>query len=1170
MKKTWSIFLSLAMVLCLGLAVLTAQSRQGAVAAAEIPAFVRTDSLTAQNEDGTAKVAEGTTAALVDRTVVGGGTIKALSVGAGEEAILDFDLPDDTTSGSVILFGDNLNTATVGIWVGETSSWFDNSAPALIGESSANGAVKVNFADSAWLDAGRKVLRVRVTGGTDAALFSAAVLPDSVIPVIGAGEQMTLSHLSFEQLAYVIYLGGGANGLGTFLNNGAPVMHTVGPAIFNVYVSAGVSEIAVDYAVLADGQLRVRDASASAGANGDPAAFTAIENGAALDLSGYGTLTYDGQTCYLLQFIAYNGANAFLDFFTVRTTAAPDQAIISMRTDSLTASAEQASILSVSGADVVLDAQEGTVPGEQNYNNVLRFDEASEEAVFEFNLPNTSTGGQVRLFGSNLDALKVGIWNPADGSWYHLADAAYQGDSKYGVLVAGFGNTTWYDAGQKIIRLRLWEVSGEARLHRITVVDGVTPVLGLDESLTVGHLTAEESLYALYYGNGLKTYFNDKAEAGLHLNPGMAIWELKVTASANFLHVSLDAMTPTGFGLRDASQNAAPDGNPADYIAVQSGSQIDLSGFGILDPDGQAGSGDEYYLVHLFGWNAGDSILRSFTVQPIFNDAVVTFEAMDNANSGVPEQTYTWFAVGSEEEKQHYFADASLGSDYEAIFEAGNQGLVPGTANGGSFATRNARQFTIDGDQAQSLIYEFRLPAATQSAVIKVYGTSGYRLIVHTQNSIYRQTLLPDEAMGANTWGLAFYTLDESFFTAGDGVIRVELVAEAKNQQIFGISVQTGETLSLEESVQIAPFSEESYLYAVSATQPNLYYLNSDVPSWYLVGGSSITYRVQIPDEQDTLLVAATASGAIGVEVSTDGALFENLFTVNNNGGGITATEIGEVDVSSAKTVWIRTTGGPGFLVYLNLSYPAEAGTVFTFDTFTADEFSHIADLSAADPSSPVPYGYVGLSHRDFSRTGRRIGFMAAAPEGASIVYAFDFDASAIWEEDGQNKLYLNLRAIFGTYNIWISDNLNFTGNVVTASGSAPRDLVLDASSVLTQTVAADGIKTIYVKISHNNAEPDTNMGGGLDFIFESLGMYADGSKGSGWPNDSNFDYDDAPDYEHNPGLPALPEDPEPVTGTENFGGQSCVATGAGSSLLLCLVVGGAAVIFFKKGGKRV
>ncbi len=1170
MKKSLSIFLSLAMALFAGLAVLTAGPKDAA-AAAEVPAFVRTDSLTAQNEDGTAKVADLTTSALVDRAVVGGGTIKALSVGAGEEAVLDFDLPDGTTGGSVILFGDNLNTATVGIWTGE--SWFDNAAPALIGESSANGAVKVTFADSAWLDAEQKILRVRVTGGTDAALFTAAVLPDSVIPVIEGGEQMTLSHLSYEQLAYVIYLGGGANGLGTFLNNGDPVMQLVGPAIFNVYVSADVAEIAVDYAVLADGQLRVRDASASAGANGDPSAFQVIEQGVPLDIASYGTLTYDGQECYLLQFIAYNGANAFLDYFTVRTVAAPDSPIASLRTDSLTASAAQASIVSVSGADVVLDAQEGTVPGEQNYNNVLRFDEAAEEAVFEFDLPEDSAGGQIRLFGSNLDALNVGIWNPADGgSWYQIEDAAYLGDSKYGVLMAGFGNSTWYDAGQKIIRIRLWEVSGEARLHRVTVVDGTSPVLGLDESLTVGHLTAEESVYALYYGNGLKTYFNDKAEAGLHLNPGMAIWELKVSAAANELELTLNTMTATGFGVRDASQNAAPDGNPANYIAVQSGAQIDLSGFGILDPDGQADSGDEYYLVQLMAWNAGDSILRSFTAQPLFNDADVVFDPLDNANTEVPEQAYTWFAVGSEEEQQHYFADASLGSDYVAIFESGNEGLVPGTANGGSFAARNARQFTLSGDQAQSLIYEFRLPADTQSAVVKVYGTSGYRLVVHTQNSTYRRTLAPDEAMGSNAWGLSFYTLDESFFTAGDGVIRVELVAEAKNQQIFGLSVQTGETEVLGESVQISPFSEGAYRYAVSAAQPNLYYLNSDIPSWYLVGGSSVTYRVQIPEGRDTLLVAATASGAIGVEISTDGSLFESLFAINNNGGGITATEIGEVDVSSAKTVWIRTTGGPGFLVYLNLSYPAEAGTVFSFDTFTADEFSHICDLSAADPSEPVTYGYVGLSHKEFSRTGRRIGFEAAAPDGASIVYAFDFDADAIWEENGQNKLYLNMKAIFGTYNIWVSDNLNFEGNVVTTSGTAPRDVVFDASQVLTQAVAENGIKTIYVKISHNNAQADTNMGGGLDFIFETLGMFADGSKGSGWPNDGNFDYDDAPDYEHNPGLPALPEDPEPVTGTEVIGGGEggCGATGAGASLTLGLLLCGAAVIFWKKGGKRV
>ena len=74
----------------------------------------------------------------------------------------------------------------------------------------------------------------------------------------------------------------------------------------------------------------------------------------------------------------------------------------------------------------MLDAQEGTVPGEQNYNNVLRFDEASEEVVFEFDLPQDSAGGQIRLFGSNLDALNVGIWNPADGgSWYQTMGEGY-------------------------------------------------------------------------------------------------------------------------------------------------------------------------------------------------------------------------------------------------------------------------------------------------------------------------------------------------------------------------------------------------------------------------------------------------------------------------------------------------------------------------------------------------------------------------------------------------------------------------------------------------------------------------------------------------------------------------------------------------------------------------
>ena len=83
MKKSLSIFLSLAMVLFAGLAVLTARPEERVAAAAEVPAFVRTDSLTAQNEDGTAKVADLTTSALVDRAVVGGGTSKAHSVGAG-------------------------------------------------------------------------------------------------------------------------------------------------------------------------------------------------------------------------------------------------------------------------------------------------------------------------------------------------------------------------------------------------------------------------------------------------------------------------------------------------------------------------------------------------------------------------------------------------------------------------------------------------------------------------------------------------------------------------------------------------------------------------------------------------------------------------------------------------------------------------------------------------------------------------------------------------------------------------------------------------------------------------------------------------------------------------------------------------------------------------------
>ncbi|MGN1099209.1 MAG: hypothetical protein ACI4S9_02595 [Christensenellales bacterium] len=829
-------------------------------------------------------------------------------------------------------------------------------------------------------------------------------------------------------------------------------------------------------------------------------------------------------------------AGLIAGFTTVSASEDPIR-YFSLRTDSLTATSDGVSIVESNGVSVaeasgIGGGSTGLVIGTGDY------------VTFEFDLADDCVGGTIKVvgyeMGYNSPAANVGIYIPgyAENDGYYVLDPINMGDGTLSIVGFGFGNTSWYDSAKKIIRVRIFGATDErpAKILQISVSDEIPDVVQKKINLDV---LSDYTGKITYIGGGVNIYYDNGVTPFYHL-VGPVICEFFVPAETESLIPSLIQINDGAVVLRNAG---GIDGTPGNYTyKVENGKEIPLDGFTV---ENSGGVSFKRVVLMMYGGENHFVKTLSFEINSGSGGEQTTgFEAIVNVNSdNVPESGYSYFKVGSAEEKKHCVSTS------ETDFEETNSGMVNDTNLGGSFTYQNARKVKA----GEYVMYEFDLPDTATGATLKIF-VSGSRpeVAVHSDESRNRFALRAQNSFAPGSASPLIYSFDDSdALTESDKVIRVLLTAES-DFSLFSVMIQTSDPEPLAESVMVQNLSEESLRYLVDANSVNMYYLLGTAPSFFLSDGNELIYKFAV--DGDEVVLNVTGSGLIGYSYSFDGVNYSDVSMLNNAAAGVCETKILKIDCRDKDELYVKFTGS-GFLRSFGLGIEEAVAVNYDIDTFTAYESGFIYDMSMADYRNPALKGYVGIAHGMISENGRRIAFKDAVDK-AYITYKFVFDASKIKDTDGVNALNISMKVVRGTYEVSVSSNPGFPESSTlrfTGSSSTPS---FDASDILTATETVNGTKTVYVRVSHNNAVADTEpYGGNMDLVFEQISAHADGTKGIQWPNDSNFDYDMEIDYEHAGELPAVPAAPEAIFGTENVGG-GC-SSGASAILFAAIFVGG-------------
>lgn len=853
-------------------------------------------------------------------------------------------------------------------------------------------------------------------------------------------------------------------------------------------------------------------------------------------------------------------------------SAAAGASDIFVRTDSLAASG--------SGGAAKVQAQTGAVlfsdralanSGQENLAATMVLKLGTDASVtFEFDLPNDCAGGTIRFFGRNIGAAKVGIYIPghAENDGFYELTLINKGDASYVICDYGFGNSSWYDAAEKIIRVRVWGATdaSPALIYNAAVIP-VGQDYAFDGEADFGPLTQGGTKYMFYSGGGAGSdiYYDNGVTPTVLL--GLAIYELRLPVNQTLFTLNFSSLGGViWIGIKNS---AALSGDLAAYTRVSTGIPSDLSAYTVTDPDNAPGSGDEYICVQIVaaaGPDAGGQVFfKSISAKGEVPEQTEGFTPSENKNVNIPENDrYVYFKAGDANEKNYFYSPTSAASVEEGFNES-HSGLVTDMDLGGNIATKNARKLAAN----ETLTYEFDLADGVMAARLKLFAKMGsFKVSAHVDKSEKRYTVIPSSGLGAGMRGAVIYELDgTNALKASDNKFRIQITAE-RETTLFSLLIETGATEALTSGVHITNLSENALKYLHNTASPNLYYLDSSIPTWFIGGSSNVVFRFNLGSAVEKVNLTAAVTGSVTVSTSYDDATYTTAFTFNSGAAGaISESRMAEIANGANKTLYVKlTAAGDSFVHSVSLGMPSVRDDKAEFTVFGDGE----ADYLYSMPVNPANTGsgLTGVCSKVIFENGRRIAYNDTL--SSELIYKVDFDAAKIFTEGGQNKLYVSLKVAYGSYNITVSSKSDFAaGSSVSLKGSfsSNSNPMVDASAIFTAAGAVNGVKTVYIKITHDAGGADTSYPT-QELVITGMGVYADGTKGVVWPNDNEFDYDLDADYENHPGLPALPVTPDTTTGTETYeeqGEGGCKSSAAAVSVFSLLAVMYAVL---KKGGK--